>query len=114
MQAREHSPFGRLRARRVAVPQKQNNAARRRRAARDGQCSLRWPTCPVNQGSTTGRVPEPEVFGHVAWPNPDLLLPVPPFGFAMISKMMLSGCVESPANRLAGPGTAGCEAEAAI
>lgn len=71
-------------------------------------------SCQPAQGSTAGRVAEPEVFGHVAWPNPDLLLPVPPFGFGVMSKMMLSGCVESPANRLAGPGTAGCEAEMAM
>src|SRR5260370_35199391 len=69
--------------------------------------------CPATQGWTGGRVADPAVFKHVGWPNPDLLLPVPPFGFAAISKMMLSGCVGSPANRLAGPGTAGREPEAA-
>src|SRR6267378_2934737 len=53
------------------------------------------PDCPAAQGWTGGRVADPAVFRHVGWPNPDSLTPVPPFGFCMMSKMILSGCVES-------------------
>jgi hypothetical protein len=38
-------------------------------------------------GSVNGLVPK----GHAAWPNPLLLIPVPPFGFNVMSKTMLSG-----------------------
>jgi len=53
------------------------------------------------------------VFKHLGWPNPLALLPVPPLGFGVMSKMMLSGCAASPAKRLAGPGTAGNDPDAA-
>jgi len=57
--------------------------------------------CQATQGWTGCRSADPEVFRHVGWPNPDLLTPVPPFGFAVMSKMMLSGragSAETPPN----------------
>ena len=65
--------------------------------------------CPATQGWTGGRVADPDVFRHVGWPNPDLLMPVPPFGFGSMSKMMLSGRAGSPET----PPTVGSEPEAA-
>lgn len=65
--------------------------------------------CQATQGWTGCRSADPEVFRHVGWPNPDLLTPVPPFGFAVMSKMMLSGRAGSPET----PPTAGSELEAA-
>src|SRR5256885_9133003 len=62
-----------------------------------------------NQGCTGGRLSEPEVFRHVGWPKPPLLLPVPPLGFAVMSNTMLSGRAGSPET----PPTAGKEPEAA-
>ncbi len=70
----------------------------------------RGPTAPpLTQGWTGGRVADPDVFRHVGWPNPDLLMPVPPFGFGSMSKMMLSGRAGSPET----PPTVGSEPEAA-
>ncbi len=49
-----------------------------------------------NYGITTGKVEGTPVLMQVGCPKPPALFPVPPFGFAVISKMMLSGCVASP------------------
>src|SRR5438067_12008346 len=37
------------------------------------------------------------LLGHGGWPKPLLLMPVPPSGFGVMSKMMLSGWFGSPA-----------------
>ena len=36
------------------------------------------------------------LFRHIGCPNPPLLIPVPPYGFGVMSKIMLSGCLGSP------------------
>ena len=69
---------------------------------------------PTGYGRTAGNVLGSPVLRQVGWPKPLALFPVPPSGFGVMSKMMLSGCVPSPANRLAGPGTAGNTAVAAM
>src|SRR6185437_11631292 len=45
---------------------------------------------------TAGRVERSGAGEHVGCPNPVALIPVPPLGFGLMSKMMLSGCEGSP------------------
>ena len=47
-------------------------------------------------GITGGRVEGFPVLIHVGWPKPAELIPVPPLGLGVMSKMMLSGCAGSP------------------
>jgi len=68
-----------------------------------------WPTSPKHcvtggrdvglcvVGLTSG------LFRHRGWPNPLALLPVPPLGLGVMSKMILSGWVVSPAKMGARP-----------
>ena len=64
----------------------------------------------LSYGWTAGSVDEPEVLIQVGWPKPPALRPVPPFGFGVMSKTMLSGRTGSPDT----PPTAGKEPEAAM
>jgi len=50
----------------------------------------------LSYGLTGGRVSEPKVLIQVGCPKPPALIPVPPFGFGVMSKMMLSGRAGSP------------------
>ena len=74
------------------------------------------PSAAVGRHCTAGRPEEVELAAggavvvggllkQVACPNPLALIPVPPFGFSLMSKIMLSGCAVSPANTAATPVT---------
>ena len=48
-------------------------------------------------GATAGSVAgSPSALVQWGWPKPPALIPVPPLGFGVMSKIMLSGCVASP------------------
>ena len=51
-----------------------------------------WQSHPQNAYfCTAGSLLGSPVFKHLGWPNPLALFPVPPLGFAVMSKIMLSG-----------------------